>query len=125
MAARWAGTVPTLGARCVCGNKSEYRCLSAIHRSTPGRPVDRSAGRANIAKFIFFDSAAAELFPAPGPNAFRHAEFGELHLVFHVFEITATPGIYLVGYTAQPQTSSAQTLSIMASWVSSGQAQQR
>lgn len=130
--------------------------------------VDKAGGRANLAKFIFFDPAAAQIFPdwtatadeavgllqaeaarAPqspaitqlvgelatrstefrtrwaahnvtahrqGTKHFSHPEFGELVLTYNVFEITAEPGLFLVGYTAEPGTRSAQAMSIMASW---------
>ena len=51
-----------------------------------------------------------------GTKRFHLDEFGELTLTYNVFDITATPGLSLVGYTAEPQSPSAQTLQIMASW---------
>ncbi|MCV7219284.1 helix-turn-helix domain-containing protein [Mycobacterium crocinum] len=129
---------------------------------------DRSVGRPNLAKFVFFDTAAAQVFPdwtttaddavgllqaeairvpqsaaitqvvgelatrstefrtrwvahnvtahRHGVKRFSHPEFGELTLTYNVFEVTASPGLYLVGYTAEPNTRSAQALTIMASW---------
>lgn len=129
---------------------------------------DRSVGRPNLAKFVFFDTTAAQVFPdwestadeavgllqaeavrvpesaaitqvvgelatrstefrtrwaahnvtahRHGTKRFSHPEFGALALTYNVFELTASPGLYLVGYTAEPNTASAQALSIMASW---------
>lgn len=129
---------------------------------------DRALGRPNFARFIFFDSAAAQVFPewersadeavallqaeaARDPHSpaitqivgelatqsvefrtrwaahnvtahrhgikrFGHPEFGELTLTYNVFEVAAAPGLSLVGYTAEPNSLSAQALSIMASW---------
>ncbi|MED5813772.1 helix-turn-helix domain-containing protein [Mycolicibacterium sp. 050232] len=51
-----------------------------------------------------------------GVKRFGHPEFGDLTLTYNVFEVTATPGLSLVGYTAEPNSPSAQALSIMASW---------
>ncbi|RDH75835.1 XRE family transcriptional regulator [Mycolicibacterium moriokaense] len=129
---------------------------------------DRAVEKPNLARFIFFDPAAPQVFPdwnatadeavgllqteavrAPespaitqvvgelatrstefrtrwaahnvtahrhGTKRFSHPEFGELSLTYNVFEITAEPGLYLVGYTAEPNSSSTQAISIMASW---------
>lgn len=51
-----------------------------------------------------------------GVKKFGHPEFGDLTLTYNVFEVTATPGLSLVGYTAEPNSPSAQALSLMASW---------
>lgn len=129
---------------------------------------DRAVGRPNFARFIFFDSAAAQVFPEwqrsadeavgllqaeaardphsaaitqivgelatqsvefrtrwaahnvtthrNGAKQFCHPEFGDLTLTYNVFEVAAAPGLSLVGYTAQPNSPSAQALSIMSSW---------
>ncbi|NKZ15384.1 helix-turn-helix transcriptional regulator [Mycolicibacterium septicum DSM 44393] len=129
---------------------------------------DRALGRPNFARFIFFDSAAAQVFPEwersadeavgllqaeaardphsaaitqivgelatqsvefrarwaahnvtthrHGVKRFGHPEFGDLTLTYNVFEVAAAPGLSLVGYTAEPNSPSAQALSIMASW---------
>ena len=50
------------------------------------------------------------------PSAFTSTSSGELTLNYNVFDITATPGLSLVGYTAEPESPSAQTLGIMDSW---------
>ncbi len=141
---------------------------NALGRALYGPVFARAAGTPNLARFIFFDSAAAQLFPdwdamaddavgllqaeaarsphAPaitgvvgelatrsepfrtrwaahnvvahrnGAKRFHLDQFGELTLTYNVFDITATPGLSLVGYTAEPQSPSAQTLQIMASW---------
>lgn len=129
---------------------------------------DRAVGRPNLAKFIFFDSIAAQVFPdwassadeavgllqaeavrvphSPaitqivgelatqsiefrtrwaahnvtahrhGIKRFSHPAFGDLTLTYNVFEVTAAPGLSLVGYTAAPNSPSAHVLTIMASW---------
>jgi hypothetical protein len=129
---------------------------------------DRVVGRPNLARFIFFDSTAAQVFSdwasaadeavgllqaeavrAPqsptitqivgelatqsiefrtrwaahnvtahrhGNKRFNHPEFGDLTLTYNVFELTAAPGLCLVGYTAVPNTPSAQALTILSSW---------
>ena len=129
----------------------------------------RVVGTPNLARFIFFDSAAVQLFPdwdamaddavgllqaeaarSPhsrastavvgevatrseqfrtrwaahnvvahrnGTKRFHLDQFGELTLSYNVLDITAAPGLALVGYTAEPQSPSAQTLQIMASWL--------
>ncbi|MCP3811422.1 helix-turn-helix domain-containing protein [Mycobacteriaceae bacterium Msp059] len=133
---------------------------------------DRALGRPNFARFIFFDSAAAQVFPEwersadeavgllqaeaardphsaaitqivgelatqsvefrtrwaahnvtahrHGVKRFGHPEFGDLTLTYNVFEVTAAPGLSLVGYTAEPNSPSAQALSIMSSWSVTG-----
>lgn len=54
-----------------------------------------------------------------GVKTFGHPEFGDITLTYNVFEMTAAPGLSLVGYTAEPNSASAQALSIMASWTAS------
>ncbi|OLO98995.1 transcriptional regulator [Mycolicibacterium porcinum] len=54
-----------------------------------------------------------------GVKKFGHPEFGDLTLTYNVFELAAAPGLSLVGYTAEPNSSSAQALSLMASWSAS------
>ncbi|WP_162464854.1 MULTISPECIES: hypothetical protein [unclassified Mycolicibacterium] len=51
-----------------------------------------------------------------GTKRFCHPELGDLTLTYNVFEVTTAPGLSLVGYTAEPDTPSAQAMSIMASW---------
>jgi hypothetical protein len=51
-----------------------------------------------------------------GTKRFCHPEFGDLTLTYNVFEVTAAPGLSLVGYTAEPNGPSAQAMSILASW---------
>lgn len=138
---------------------------------------DRALGRPNFARFIFFDSAAAQVFPEwersadeavgllqaeaardphsaaitqivgelatqsvefrtrwaahnvtahrHGVKRFGHPEFGDLTLTYNVFEVTAAPGLSLVGYTAEPNSPSAQALSIMSSWSVTGPTESR
>ncbi|WP_448488953.1 MmyB family transcriptional regulator [Mycolicibacterium boenickei] len=50
-----------------------------------------------------------------GVKRFCHPEFGDLTLTYNVFEVAAAPGLSLVGYTAEPNSPSAQALSIMSS----------
>ncbi|WP_273734670.1 helix-turn-helix domain-containing protein [Mycolicibacterium septicum] len=138
---------------------------------------DRAVGRPNFARFIFFDSAAAQVFPEwqrsadeavgllqaeaardphsaaitqivgelatqsvefrtrwaahnvtthrHGVKRFCHPEFGDLALTYNVFEVAAAPGLSLVGYTAEPNSPSAQALSIMSSWSVTGPTESR
>lgn len=138
---------------------------------------DRALGRPNFARFIFFDSAAAQVFPEwersadeavgllqaeaardphsaaitqivgelatqsvefrtrwaahnvtthrHGVKRFGHPEFGDLTLTYNVFEVAAAPGLSLVGYTAEPNSPSAQALSIMSSWSVTGPTESR
>ncbi|MFV8162622.1 helix-turn-helix domain-containing protein [Mycobacterium sp. 134] len=138
---------------------------------------DRAVGRPNFARFIFFDSAAAQVFPEwqrsadeavgllqaeaardphsaaitqivgelatqsvefrtrwaahnvtahrNGVKRFGHPEFGDLTLTYNVFEVSAAPGLSLVGYTAEPNSPSAQALSIMSSWSVTGPTEPR
>ena len=138
---------------------------------------DRALGRPNFARFIFFESAAAQVFPEwersadeavgllqaeaardphsaaithivgelatqsvefrtrwaahnvtahrHGVKRFGHPEFGDLTLTYNVFEVAAAPGLSLVGYTAEPNSPSAQALSIMSSWSVTGPTESR
>ena len=158
----------TLAPAVVITGSLDIIAANSLGRALYGPVFDRAAGVPNLARFIFFDSAAAQLFPdwdamaddafgllqaeaarsphAPaitgvvgelatrsepfrtrwaahnvvahrnGTKRFHLDQFGELTLTYNVFDITATPGLSLVGYTAEPQSPSAQTLQIMASW---------
>ena len=141
---------------------------NSLGRALYAPVFDRAVGRPNLARFIFFDSTAAQVFPdwkstadeavgllqaeavrAPqspaithivgelatqsvefrtrwaahnvtahrhGTKRFCHPEFGNLTLTYNVFEVTAAPGLFLVGYTAEPNTTSSEAISILASW---------
>ncbi|OBB92245.1 helix-turn-helix domain-containing protein [Mycolicibacterium peregrinum] len=141
---------------------------NALGRALYSPLFDRTVGRPNFARFIFFDSCAAQVFPEwdrtadeavallqaeaardphsaaitqiigelatqsvefrtrwaahnvtahrHGVKTFGHPEFGELTLTYNVFEVAAAPGLSVVGYTAEPNSPSAQAMSIMASW---------
>jgi transcriptional regulator with XRE-family HTH domain len=159
--------MPTSPAIVMDGNL-DILAANPLGRALYAPVYDRVVGRPNLAKFIFFDSTAAQVFPdwtsaadeavgllqaeavrAPrspaitqivgelatqsiefrtrwaahnvtahrnGTKRFNHPEFGDLTLTYNVFELTAAPGLCLVGYTAEPNTPSAQTLTILASW---------
>jgi hypothetical protein len=130
---------------------------------------DRATGTPNLARFVFFDPTAEQLFPewektadeavgllqaeaARSPNSpaitqivgelatrsdefrtrwaahnvtahrhgakrFRHRTVGELTLTYNVFTVAAAPALSLVGYTAEPNSPSAQAIQILGSWV--------
>jgi hypothetical protein len=50
-----------------------------------------------------------------GAKHFNHPDVGELTLDYQVLAITAVPGLSLVAYTAQPNSSAAQALRTLAS----------
>jgi DNA-binding XRE family transcriptional regulator len=129
----------------------------------------RATGVPNLARFVFFDSLAGQVFPdlehsadeavgllqaeaarsphSPavtqvvgelatrseefrarwaahnvtahrhGTKQFRHAEIGEVTLTYNVLTVSAAPGLSLVGYTADPNSRSAQAIQILASWI--------
>ena len=52
-----------------------------------------------------------------GTNQFRHAEIGEVTLTYNVLTVSAAPGLSLVGYTAEPNSASAEAIQILASWI--------
>ena len=56
-----------------------------------------------------------------GAKQFRHPEFGELTLTYNVLAVTAVPGLSVVGYTAEPNSPSAEALRILASWIAAEQ----
>jgi MmyB-like transcription regulator ligand binding domain len=51
-----------------------------------------------------------------GTKQFRHPDFGELTLTYNVLAVAAVPGLCVVGYTAEPNSRSAQALQILSSW---------
>jgi transcriptional regulator with XRE-family HTH domain len=158
------GTSPAI----VMNGSLDILAANRLGRALYGPVFDRATGVPNLARFIFFDSYADQVFPdwrqtadeavallqaeaARSPHApaitqvvgelatrseefrsrwaahnvtahrhgvkrFRHSEFGELALTYNVFAVTAAPGLSLVGYTAEPNSPSAQALQILASW---------
>jgi transcriptional regulator with XRE-family HTH domain len=52
-----------------------------------------------------------------GRKRLRHPLVGELELSFEVMELTADPGLTMFAYTAEPGSRSAETLSLLASWI--------
>ncbi|MFD6060253.1 helix-turn-helix domain-containing protein [Rhodococcus wratislaviensis] len=48
-----------------------------------------------------------------GVKQFRHPEVGDLSLTYNVFDITGADGLSLVGYTAEPQSTSEQALRLL------------
>lgn len=60
-----------------------------------------------------------------GTKQFHHPDFGEITLTYHVLAVTAVPGLSLVGYTAEPQSPSAQAIQILASWCADDQSETR
>jgi len=51
-----------------------------------------------------------------GTKQFRHPAVGELTLTYNVLAVVAAPGLSLVGYTAEPNSASAQAIQILGSW---------
>lgn len=49
-----------------------------------------------------------------GTKQFGNARFGELTLTYHVLAITAVPGLSLIGHTAEPNSSAAQAIQMLA-----------
>jgi len=43
-------------------------------------------------------------------------------LTYNVLTVSAAPGLSLVGYTAEPNTPSAQAIQILASWIATAPA---
>jgi transcriptional regulator with XRE-family HTH domain len=158
------GTSPAI----VMNGSLDILAANRLGRALYGPVFDRATGVPNLARFIFFDTHAEQVFPewertadeavallqaeaARSPHSpaitqvvgelatrseefrsrwaahnvtahrhgvkrFRHSEFGELSLTYNVFAVTAAPGLSLVGYTAEPNSPSAQALQILASW---------
>lgn len=57
-----------------------------------------------------------------GVKRFHHPVVGELTLAFETLAMTAEPGLNLTVYTAEPGSSAAEGLSLLASWAASDQA---
>lgn len=148
-------------------------CLNILAANALGKALyaplfDRAARAPNLARFMFFDSLADQVFPEwersadeavgllqaeaarsphspaitqvvgelatrseqfrtrwaahditahrSGTKLFQHAEIGVISLTYNVLAITAAPGLALVGYTAEPNSASAQAIQILASW---------
>ena len=56
-----------------------------------------------------------------GTKRFIHPVVGELTLAYEELAITAEPGLVLMLYTAEPGSSSAQSLRLLASWAAASQ----
>lgn len=56
-----------------------------------------------------------------GTKQFRHQAVGELTLTYTVLTVAAAPGLSLVGYTAKPNSPSAQAIQILGSWAATEQ----
>jgi transcriptional regulator with XRE-family HTH domain len=51
-----------------------------------------------------------------GGKRLHHPAVGDLDLTYEAMELTADPGLTLIVYTAQPDTASVDSLSLLASW---------
>jgi transcriptional regulator with XRE-family HTH domain len=152
----------------VMNGSLDILAANSLGRALYAPVFDRATGAPNLARFIFFDSFADQVFPqwkrmadeavallqaeaarsphSPGitqivgelatrseefrtrwaahnvtahrhgTKQFRHPEFGELTLMYNVLAVTAVPGLSVVGYTAEPNSPSAHSLQILASW---------
>ncbi|MET3902930.1 helix-turn-helix transcriptional regulator [Paenarthrobacter sp. 4246] len=54
-----------------------------------------------------------------GKKRFRHRIFGDLHLIYEALELSADAGLTLTVYNAEPGTSTADALQLLASWAAS------
>jgi hypothetical protein len=50
------------------------------------------------------------------PSAFTHPVVGDLTLTFEMLELTADPGLQLLAFSAEPDSSSQDALSLLGSW---------
>lgn len=57
--------------------------------------------------------------PGAGLKHFRHPLVGDVTLAFEGFEMTSEPGLTLTIYTAEPGSSSADAICMLASWAAS------
>ncbi|MUL47244.1 helix-turn-helix transcriptional regulator [Mycobacterium sp. CBMA293] len=142
---------------------------NALGRALYAPVFERVTGVPNLARFIFFDASAAQVFPqwdafaddavgllqaeaarsphspeitqivgelatrsddfrtrwaAHNVRAHRHGakkfwspQVGDIELTYNVFSVSAAPGLSLVGYTAAPNSPSAQAITILGSWI--------
>ncbi|KAA0018502.1 MmyB family transcriptional regulator [Antrihabitans cavernicola] len=51
-----------------------------------------------------------------GTKTFNHPVVGRMELAYDSMELVAAPGLVLTTYTAEPSTSSADNLALLASW---------
>lgn len=52
-----------------------------------------------------------------GQKVFNHPEVGPILLTFDAFDLPGEPGLSIVAYSAEPDTSDADRLALLASWV--------
>lgn len=57
-----------------------------------------------------------------GTKRFRHPAVGDLTLIYNVFTVSAAPGLSFVGYTAAPNSPTAQAIQLLGSWSATEQA---
>jgi hypothetical protein len=56
------------------------------------------------------------LFHRTGRKNLHHPVVGDLDLTYEAFELASEPGLSMLVYTAEPDTSSADALGFLASW---------
>jgi len=59
-----------------------------------------------------------------GEKRFNHPVVGELELSYNLIELPADPGLMMVAYTADPGSRSSESLSLLASWAATEEAQE-
>jgi len=133
MFARGAGPVPVNSARYVFldpGARDFYadweRAASdvvAVLRSAAGRdPYDRDlsdlVGELSTQSAEFRTRWAAHnvRFHDTGTKDFHHPVGGDISLTYNRMEVSADPGLMITIWTAEPETKSAEALSLLGSW---------
>ena len=59
-----------------------------------------------------------------GEKRFNHPVVGELELSYNRIELPADPGLMIVAYTAEPGSRSQESMSLLASWAATEEAQE-
>jgi hypothetical protein len=55
-----------------------------------------------------------------GIKVYRHPEVGDLQLTYDVFDMPGEPGLSICTYTAEAGSPTADRLTVLASWATSG-----
>jgi hypothetical protein len=97
--------------------------MVAVLRAAAGRdPFDRAltdlVGELSTRSEEFRTRWAAHdvLFHRTGRKNLHHPVVGDLDLTYEAFELPSEPGLSMLVYTAEPDTSSAEALGFLASW---------
>jgi hypothetical protein len=106
--------------------------MVAVLRAEAGRsPFDRGLtdliGELSTRSEDFRSRWAAHnvLFHRTGRKLLHHPVVGDLDLTYEALDLTSTPGLTLLVYTAEPGSAAQDSLNLLASWVTTTADQER